>query len=79
MVESLGSDLYAYFHIESEGVQSDQLADTIEPRKRKRKVGNLTEGREIQTKAKQQIEMKLLEYLRSSKNELPMYIEHVSK
>ncbi|HEY8501313.1 MAG TPA: ATP-binding cassette domain-containing protein, partial [Solirubrobacterales bacterium] len=30
LVESLGSDLYAYFHIESEGVQSDQLADLVE-------------------------------------------------
>ena len=29
LVESLGSDLYAYFHIESEGVQSDQLADLV--------------------------------------------------
>jgi multiple sugar transport system ATP-binding protein len=30
LVESLGSDLFAYFHIESEGVQSDQLADLVE-------------------------------------------------
>jgi multiple sugar transport system ATP-binding protein len=29
LVESLGSDLFAYFHIESEGVQSDQLADLV--------------------------------------------------
>ena len=29
LVESLGSDLYAYFHIESEGVQSDLLADLV--------------------------------------------------
>jgi multiple sugar transport system ATP-binding protein len=29
LVESLGSDLYAYFHVESEGVQSDQLADLV--------------------------------------------------
>jgi multiple sugar transport system ATP-binding protein len=29
LVESLGSDLYAYFHIESEGVESDQLADLV--------------------------------------------------
>ncbi len=30
LVESLGSDLFAYFHIESEGVQSDQLADLVD-------------------------------------------------
>ena len=30
LVESLGSDLYAYFHIESPGVQSDQLADLVD-------------------------------------------------
>lgn len=30
LVESLGSDLYAYFHIESAGVQSDQLADLVD-------------------------------------------------
>jgi multiple sugar transport system ATP-binding protein len=29
LVESLGSDLYAYFHIQAEGVQSDQLADLV--------------------------------------------------
>ena len=29
LVESLGSDLYAYFHVESEGVQSDQLEDLV--------------------------------------------------
>jgi multiple sugar transport system ATP-binding protein len=29
LVESLGSDLYAYFRIESEGVESDLLADLI--------------------------------------------------
>ena len=32
LVESLGSDLYAYFHVESEGVQSDQLADLVADR-----------------------------------------------
>jgi multiple sugar transport system ATP-binding protein len=32
LVESLGSDLYAYFHVESPGVQSDQLADVIADR-----------------------------------------------
>jgi multiple sugar transport system ATP-binding protein len=29
LVESLGSDLYVYFHMESEGVESDQLADLV--------------------------------------------------
>jgi len=29
LVESLGSDLYVYFHMESEGVKSDQLADIV--------------------------------------------------
>jgi len=29
LVESLGSDLYAYFHVESEGIESDQLADAV--------------------------------------------------
>jgi len=32
LVESLGSDLYAYFHVESSGVESDQLADVIADR-----------------------------------------------
>ncbi len=32
LVESLGSDLFAYFHVESPGVQSDQLADVIADR-----------------------------------------------
>jgi len=32
LVESLGSDLFAYFHVESAGVQSDQLADVIADR-----------------------------------------------
>jgi multiple sugar transport system ATP-binding protein len=29
MVESLGSDLFAYFHVEAEGIESDQLADVV--------------------------------------------------
>jgi multiple sugar transport system ATP-binding protein len=29
LVESLGSDLYAYFHVQSEGIESDQLADAV--------------------------------------------------
>jgi multiple sugar transport system ATP-binding protein len=32
LVESLGSDLYAYFHVESGGVESDQLADLVSER-----------------------------------------------
>jgi multiple sugar transport system ATP-binding protein len=32
LVESLGSDLFAYFHVESPGIQSDQLADVIADR-----------------------------------------------
>jgi multiple sugar transport system ATP-binding protein len=32
LVESLGSDLYAYFHVESPGIESDQLADVIADR-----------------------------------------------
>jgi multiple sugar transport system ATP-binding protein len=29
LVESLGSDLYAYFHVQAEGIESDQLADVV--------------------------------------------------
>ncbi|HEU4944092.1 MAG TPA: sn-glycerol-3-phosphate ABC transporter ATP-binding protein UgpC [Solirubrobacterales bacterium] len=29
LVESLGSDLYAYFHVQAEGIESDQLADAV--------------------------------------------------
>ena len=29
LVESLGSDLFAYFHVEAEGIESDQLADAV--------------------------------------------------
>jgi multiple sugar transport system ATP-binding protein len=32
LVESLGSDLYAYFHVESPAIESDQLADVIADR-----------------------------------------------
>jgi multiple sugar transport system ATP-binding protein len=46
LVESLGSDLFAYFHIESEGVQSDQLADLVEDRLDETGAGNVREGRE---------------------------------
>jgi multiple sugar transport system ATP-binding protein len=46
LVESLGSDLYAYFHIESEGVQSDQLADLVEDRLDETGAANIREGHE---------------------------------
>ena len=46
LVESLGSDLFAYFHIESEGVQSDQLADLVEDRLDETGAANLREGEE---------------------------------
>jgi multiple sugar transport system ATP-binding protein len=46
LVESLGSDLYAYFHIESEGVQSDQLADLVEDRLDETGAANIREGQE---------------------------------
>jgi multiple sugar transport system ATP-binding protein len=46
LVESLGSDLFAYFHIESEGVQSDQLADLVEDRLDETGAANIREGHE---------------------------------
>ena len=46
LVESLGSDLFAYFHIESEGVQSDQLADLVEESLAETGAGETSEGRE---------------------------------
>jgi multiple sugar transport system ATP-binding protein len=46
LVESLGSDLYAYFHIESAGVQSDQLADLVEESLEETGAAELDEGRE---------------------------------
>jgi multiple sugar transport system ATP-binding protein len=46
LVESLGSDLYAYFHVESEGVQSDQLADLVADRLDETGATNLREGEE---------------------------------
>ena len=46
LVESLGSDLFAYFHIESEGVQSDQLADLVEDTLDETGAANLREGEE---------------------------------
>jgi multiple sugar transport system ATP-binding protein len=46
LVESLGSDLYAYFHIESEGVESDQLADLVGDSLDETGAANLREGEE---------------------------------
>jgi multiple sugar transport system ATP-binding protein len=46
LVESLGSDLFAYFHVESEGVQSDQLADVIADRLEETGVQEQREGQE---------------------------------
>jgi multiple sugar transport system ATP-binding protein len=46
LVESLGSDLYAYFHIDSEGVQSDQLADLVGERLAETGAAGLREGKE---------------------------------
>jgi multiple sugar transport system ATP-binding protein len=46
LVESLGSDLFAYFHIESEGIQSDQLADLVGDRLDETGAANIREGEE---------------------------------
>ena len=46
LVESLGSDLYAYFHVESEGVESDQLADLAEESLDETGAASLREGEE---------------------------------
>jgi multiple sugar transport system ATP-binding protein len=46
LVESLGSDLYAYFHVESEGVESEQLADLAEESLGETGAANLREGEE---------------------------------
>src|SRR4051794_16693595 len=46
LVESLGSDLYAYFHIESEGVQSAQLADLVGERLAETGAAGRREGHE---------------------------------
>ena len=46
LVESLGSDLYAYFHVESEGVQSDQLADLVGERLEETGAVGIREGKE---------------------------------
>jgi multiple sugar transport system ATP-binding protein len=46
LIESLGSDLYAYFHVEAEGVQSDQLADLVSERLEETGAAGLREGQE---------------------------------
>ncbi|HYC81746.1 MAG TPA: ABC transporter ATP-binding protein, partial [Solirubrobacterales bacterium] len=46
LVESLGSDLYAYFHIESEGVESELLADLVGESLSETGAGGLREGQE---------------------------------
>ncbi len=46
LVESLGSDLYVYFHVESAGVQSDQLADLVNERLEETGVPEVREGQE---------------------------------
>ncbi|HEX6753894.1 MAG TPA: sn-glycerol-3-phosphate ABC transporter ATP-binding protein UgpC [Solirubrobacterales bacterium] len=46
LVESLGSDLFAYFHIESEGVESDLLADVVGDNLDETGAANLREGQE---------------------------------
>jgi multiple sugar transport system ATP-binding protein len=46
LVESLGSDLYAYFHVESGGVESDQLAELVEERLEETGVPEVREGQE---------------------------------
>jgi multiple sugar transport system ATP-binding protein len=46
LVESLGSDLYAYFHVASEGVQSDQLADLVGDSLDETGAAHLREGEE---------------------------------
>jgi multiple sugar transport system ATP-binding protein len=46
LVESLGSDLFVYFHVESSGVQSDQLAELVEERLEETGVPEVREGQE---------------------------------
>jgi multiple sugar transport system ATP-binding protein len=46
LVESLGSDLYAYFHVESGGIESDQLADLVGDSLEETGAAHLREGRE---------------------------------
>jgi multiple sugar transport system ATP-binding protein len=46
LVESLGSDLYVYFHMESDGVESDQLADLVGDSLDETGAAHLREGQE---------------------------------
>jgi multiple sugar transport system ATP-binding protein len=46
LVESLGSDLYAYFHVESGAVESDQLAELVGERLEETGVPEVREGQE---------------------------------
>jgi multiple sugar transport system ATP-binding protein len=46
LVESLGSDLYAYFHVESEKVESEQLADLVGDSLEETGAASLREGEE---------------------------------
>ncbi len=46
MIESLGSDLYAYFHVEAEGIESEQLADLVADRLEETGAAGLREGEE---------------------------------
>ncbi|HET7053988.1 MAG TPA: sn-glycerol-3-phosphate ABC transporter ATP-binding protein UgpC [Solirubrobacterales bacterium] len=46
LVESLGSDLYAYFHVESGGIESDQLADLVGNSLEETGAAHLREGQE---------------------------------
>jgi multiple sugar transport system ATP-binding protein len=46
LVESLGSDLYAHFQVESKGVESEQLADLVSDSLDETGAANLREGEE---------------------------------
>jgi multiple sugar transport system ATP-binding protein len=46
LVESLGSDLYVYFHLESERIESDQLADLVGDSLDETGAAHLREGQE---------------------------------
>jgi len=46
LVESLGSDLFVYFHTQSEGVQSDQLAELMQERLEETGATGIREGEE---------------------------------
>ncbi len=46
LVESLGSDLYAYFRVEAENVESEQLADLIGDRLNETGAAGVSEGQE---------------------------------